>query len=123
MEIWKDFTFEAAHRLSNLPDDHKCSRLHGHSYRLRVTVQGKLEPALGWVLDYAMLKSAVQPTINRLDHYYLNDIPGLENPTAEEIAVWIWVRLVPCLPPCISLTEVRLRETCTAGVVYRGEKV
>jgi len=117
MEIFKEFTFEAAHRLPNLPLEHKCSRLHGHSFHVRVYVKGELDPNLGWVMDFADLKSVVKPVIERLDHYYLNDIEGLENPTSERVAVWIWEQLKPALP---QLSQVEVRETCTAGCVYAG---
>lgn len=118
MEIFKEFTFEAAHRLPNLPAGHKCSRLHGHSFLVRVFVEGELDPRLGWVMDFADLKAVCKPVIERLDHYYLNDIEGLENPTSERIAVWIWGQLKPTLP---ALRRIEVRETCTAGCVYRGE--
>ena len=90
MELWSEFTFEAAHLLPNVPEGHKCRRLHGHSYRARVWVEGDLDPELGWVLDFADLKKAFEPIRKQLDHYYLNEIDGLANPTAENIARWIW---------------------------------
>ncbi len=117
MEIWKQFTFEAAHLLPNVPEDHKCHRLHGHSYSVRVYVEGDLDPQLGWVTDFADIKKAYQPIRQELDHYYLNDIGGLENPTAENIARWIWERLQPRLP---NLSKIEIGETCTSGCVYRG---
>ena len=118
MEIWKEFTFEAAHVLPNVPDGHKCKRLHGHSYRVRIYVAGDLDPKLGWVIDFADIKEAVAPIIEQLDHYYLNDIEGLENSTAEVIAKWIWERLKPGLP---SLSKIEIGETCTSGCVYVGD--
>lgn len=117
MEIWKQFTFEAAHLLPRLPDDHKCKRLHGHSYRVRIYVDDDLDPELGWVIDFDDIRKAFAPILRRLDHYYLNEIEGLENPTAEAIASWIWVRLKPELP---ILSKVELSETCTAGCIYTG---
>ena len=117
VRLYKDFTFEAAHRLPNVPTDHKCARLHGHSYRVRVTVEGPVDPQAGWVMDFADVKAACGPVHDALDHRYLNEIEGLENPTAEEIARWIWRRLKPRLPP---LAEIEVAETCTAGCVYRG---
>ena len=117
MEIWKEFTFEAAHMLPNVPDDHKCKRLHGHSYRVRVVVEGELDPTLGWVVDFASIADAFEPIRLRLDHYYLNEIEGLENPTSEVLAEWIWTRLAPALP---ILSRIEVSETCTAGCVYRG---
>ena len=117
MEIFKDFTFEAAHRLPNVPPEHKCSRLHGHSFRVRVWVSGEIDPHFGWVMDFADIKDACRPVIEQLDHYYLNEIPGLENPTSEHVAGWIWHRLKPVLP---LLSRVEVRETCTAGSAYSG---
>jgi 6-pyruvoyltetrahydropterin/6-carboxytetrahydropterin synthase len=117
MEIYKEFTFEAAHCLPNVPDGHKCKRLHGHSFRVEVHVAGPLHPSLGWVMDFADLKAAVKPVVARLDHYYLNDIPGLENPTSEVIARWLWEQLKPVLP---ELSKVVVKETCTSGSVYCG---
>ena len=118
MEIFKDFTFEAAHRLPNLPEEHKCSRLHGHSFCIVIHVSGDIDPDKGWVMDFADLKAAFKPILDQLDHYYLNDIEGLENPTSEVIAKWVWEKLHPLLP---QLSKIELHETCTAGCVYRGE--
>jgi 6-pyruvoyltetrahydropterin/6-carboxytetrahydropterin synthase len=118
MEIWKEFGFEAAHRLPNVPAGHQCARLHGHSFRVAVHVRGPLDPTLGWVMDFAELKAAWRPLDEALDHRYLNDVPGLENPTSEVLARWIWERLAPALP---GLSQVVVRETCTSGCVYRGE--
>ena len=117
MELFADFSFEAAHRLPNVAPDHKCARLHGHSFRVRVTVTGPVDPAMGWVIDFADVKNAFAPLLARLDHYYLNEIEGLENPTSEVLAVWIWDRLRASLP---MLSAVEVRETCTVGCVYRG---
>lgn len=118
MEIFKEFTFEAAHRLPNLPPEHKCSRLHGHSYRVRIWVNGPVTEPNGWVMDFADIKAACKPVIDELDHRYLNEIEGLENPTSERIAQWLWQRIKPRLP---QLSAVELRETCTAGCRYQGE--
>lgn len=118
MEIFKLFTIEAAHRLPNLPVEHKCFRLHGHSFRIEVHVAGDIDPKLGWVQDFADISRAFQPLFEQLDHRYLNDVPGLENPTSEHLARWIWARLKPVLP---GLSQVIVRETCTAGCSYRGE--
>lgn len=119
MEIFKEFTFESAHRLPNLLESHRCARLHGHSFRVRIHVAGPLDPELGWVLDFADLGAAFQPLHGQLDHNYLNEIPGLENPTSEVLARWIWERLSPKLP---GLSRVVVRETCTSGCVYRGQE-
>ena len=117
MEIFKEFQFEAAHRLPNVPEGHKCARLHGHSFRVELVVAGEIDPTLGWVQDFGDIKGAFQPLYDRLDHHYLNDIEGLENPTSENIAIWIWQQLKPSLP---ALQEVVVRETCTSGCRYRG---
>lgn len=117
MEIFREFTFEAAHRLPHVPEGHKCARLHGHSFRVEIHVRGEVDPELGWVMDFAELKKAFQPLDDQLDHRYLNDVDGLENPTSENLARWIWDRLTDTLP----LSAVQVRETCTSGCVYRGE--
>lgn len=117
MEIFKEFTFEAAHRLPNVPEGHKCARLHGHSFKVRIWVSGELDPRLGWVMDFADIKAAAKPVIARLDHYYLNEIEGLDNPTSEHVARWIWTRLKPSLA---GLRRVEVQETCTAGCSYAG---
>jgi 6-pyruvoyltetrahydropterin/6-carboxytetrahydropterin synthase len=118
VEIFKEFTFEAAHRLPNVPKGHKCERLHGHSYRVAIHLRGPLGAQSGWIVDFAELTRAWQPLHDVLDHYYLNEIEGLENPTSELLARWIWRRLRPTLP---LLCQVVVRETCTSGCVYRGE--
>ena len=118
MRLFKEFSFEAAHLLPNVPPGHKCARLHGHSFQVRVTVDGPVGAETGWVMDFADLKAAFGPVLDALDHRYLNEIRGLENPTSEHLARWIWRALQPSLP---SLVEVELRETCTTGCAYRGE--
>ncbi|GAA0425986.1 6-carboxy-5,6,7,8-tetrahydropterin synthase [Acrocarpospora corrugata] len=118
MEIFREFTFEAAHRLPQVPEGHKCARLHGHSYRLEVRISGAVDPSMGWIMDFGDLKAAVNPVIVQLDHYYLNEVPGLENPTSENLARWVWDRLADALP----LSAIVVRETCTSGCVYRGER-
>ena len=117
MEIFKEFRIEAAHRLPRVPAEHKCARLHGHSFRIGVHVEGPLDPVQGWVLDFADLKRAFAPLHEALDHRYLNEVPGLENPTSEQLAMWIWQRLKPALP---GLSRITVRETCTSGCEYRG---
>ena len=117
MEIFREFTFEAAHRLPQVPEGHKCARLHGHSYRVEIHLRGDVDPVAGWVTDFGDIKAAFQPLRDQLDHYYLNDVPGLENPTSEVLARWIWQRLADVLP----LSAVVIRETCTSGCIYRGE--
>src|SRR5580692_4633765 len=95
MELRKSFQFEAAHLLPRLPKSHKCRRLHGHSFEVEIAVAGPCDPELGWVMDYAEISVAFDPIWKILDHYYLNDVPGLENPTSENIAIWIWRKLKP----------------------------
>lgn len=118
MEIYKSFTFEAAHFLPNVPDDHKCRRLHGHSFEVTVFVAGDIDDDSGWVMDFGDIKNAYEPVFEALDHRFLNEIPGLENPTSEHIARWIWWRLHDQLP---QLSQVEVRETCTSGCIYRGD--
>jgi 6-pyruvoyltetrahydropterin/6-carboxytetrahydropterin synthase len=115
--VFKDFTFEAAHRLPNVPADHKCARLHGHSFTARIVVEGAVGEQSGWVVDFADITAACEPLRLQLDHNYLNELAGLENPTSEVIARWIWERLVGELP---GLCRVTVQETCTAGVDYDG---
>ena len=117
MEIIKSFRFEAAHYLPKLPETHKCRRMHGHSFKFDVHVEGPLDPELGWVMDFGDISRLVKPLVEELDHYLLNEIPGLENPTSEVIAVWIWNRLKPELP---GLSCIVVYETCTARCEYRG---
>src|SRR4051794_20400275 len=118
MEIFKEFTFEAAHRLPNVPPHHKCSRLHGHSFLAALHVRGMVDEQAGWIIDFSEIKDAFQPFYEQLDHHYLNEVDGLQNPTSENVARWIWDRVKPRLP---SLTQVLVKETCTSGCIYRGE--
>ncbi|MCD6049291.1 MAG: 6-carboxytetrahydropterin synthase QueD [Verrucomicrobia bacterium] len=117
MDLRRTFQFEAAHLLPHLPETHKCRRLHGHSFQVEIVVTGEVDPSFGWVMDYADVKAAFKPLWDRLDHYYLNEVKGLENPTSENLAIWIWNELKPRLP---LLSEVVVAETCTAKCVYRG---
>lgn len=118
MEIFKDFTFEAAHRLPNIPEGHKCARLHGHSFRVRIYVGGAVSENSGWIIDFADIKEIVQPVIDELDHQCLNDITRLENPTSENIAIWIWRKIEKSLP---GLCRIIVQENCTSGCVYSGK--
>jgi 6-pyruvoyltetrahydropterin/6-carboxytetrahydropterin synthase len=118
MDIFKEFTFEAAHRLPAVPPGHKCGRLHGHSFRVEVHVHGPVNADIGWVMDFAEIKRAFQPLHDQLDHNYLNEVDGLSNPTSENLAYWIWRRLRPSLP---GLFRVVVQETCTSGCAYCGE--
>ncbi len=118
MDIFKTFSLECAHRLPNVPEGHKCARLHGHSFRVEVHVAGPVGDRSGWVMDFADVKDAFAPVFERLDHRCLNDIPGLENPTSENLARWIWQALKPQLE---QLSRIVVHETCTSGCVYRGD--
>ena len=117
MDISKTFRIEAAHRLPHVPPGHKCARLHGHSFAIEVHVDGPVDPTLGWVMDFADLKLAFAPLFDALDHRCLNDVPGLENPTSENLARWVWERLQPRLP---LLHHVVVHETCTSACRYDG---
>jgi 6-pyruvoyltetrahydropterin/6-carboxytetrahydropterin synthase len=117
VELVKDFRFEAAHYLPNVPEGHKCRRMHGHSFRGEVAVRGPVDPRTGWLIDFADLKRAIDPVVGRLDHYLLNEVDGLQNPTSEQIAVWIWERIAPALP---QLYRVTIEETCTTRCHYFG---
>jgi 6-pyruvoyltetrahydropterin/6-carboxytetrahydropterin synthase len=117
MDIFKIFRIEAAHRLPNVAAGHKCARLHGHSFAIELVVSGEVGEESGWVMDFGDVKAAFQPLYDQLDHHYLNDIDGLENPTSERLAAWIWERLKPALP---SLSTVVVHETCTSGCRYSG---
>jgi len=118
MEIYKAFAIEAAHWLPNVPAGHKCGRLHGHSFHIEVHVRGPLDKHLGWVVDFADIKAAFSRIEDRIDHRCLNEVEGLENPTSEHLARWIWRELLPALP---ALSKVVVRETCTSGCIYPGE--
>lgn len=118
VRLVRSFPFEAAHWLPTFPDGHKCRRLHGHSFKIEIAVEGDVDPGKGYLIDYGDLKTAFEPLLARLDHYCLNDVPGLENPTSEELARWIWMRLHEKLP---GLALVIVHETCTSRCEYRGE--
>lgn len=118
MQIFKEFSIEAAHRLPNVPEGHKCARLHGHSFQISIYIEGSVDPHTGWIMDFSDIKAAFKPIYETLDHHYLNDIAGLENPTSENLARFIWQKLKPSLPP---LSKIIIRETCTSGCVYVGD--
>lgn len=117
-EIVRHFRFEAAHRLPNVPEGHKCARLHGHSFRVTLTVGGEVDPTLGWIVDFAELDDAWKRLHDVLDHRYLNEIPGLENPTSELLCRWIYDRVE--LPAAARLVSVTVHETCTAATTFWG---
>jgi 6-pyruvoyltetrahydropterin/6-carboxytetrahydropterin synthase len=118
MEIYKEFSFDSAHFLPNVPQGHKCRNMHGHTYKLKVYIKGTPDPKFGWIMDFKELKDVVNRVIDQLDHKLINDIPGLENPTAEYITMWIWQQIKPLLP---LLSRIELHETPTTGVIYAGE--
>lgn len=117
MLIFKKFTFDSAHSLPHVPDGHKCKNVHGHTYLLTVSIEGELDDKFGWVMDFADLKTIMKPVMDQIDHKYLNDVSGLENPTCEILAKWIWDAVVDDLP---GLKRIELYETPTSGAVYEG---
>jgi len=119
MEVFKSFALEAAHRLPNVPDDHPCARVHGHSFVIELWVRGSVGGRSGWVIDFADIMEAFRPLNEQLDHRLLNDIDGLSNPTSENLAIWIWGRVSTSLR---GLSKVVVRETATSGCVYRGPR-
>lgn len=118
MQIFKEFSIEAAHHLPNVPEGHKCARLHGHSFQVAIYIEGPVDAHSGWIMDFADLKTAFNPIYQMLDHHYLNEIPGLENPTSENLARFIWQKLKPSLP---LLNKIVIKETCTSGCEYSGD--
>lgn len=117
MIIYKEFSFDSAHYLSQVPEGHKCGRLHGHTYHLKVFLEGTIQSPSGWVVDFNDLKAVVKPILEEVDHALLNDISGLENPTSELFAVWLWDKMKPLLP---QLKRIELQETPSSGVIYEG---
>lgn len=117
VELIKEYRFEAAHRLPQVPPGHKCARLHGHSFKFEVHVVGVVDERTGWFIDYGDLDEVIIPVVNRLDHYYLNEVEGLENPTSEWLARWLFDRIKPNLA---QLAAITLFETCDARCIYRG---
>ena len=118
VRLTKDFQFEAAQTLPKVPAGHKCGRMHGHSFKVEISVEGQVDPATGWVYDHAEISRAMKPLLVQLDHSYLNEIEGLENPTIENMAAWFWEKLAAACP---GLCEIVIHETPTARCVYRGD--
>ena len=118
MNISAVASFESARYFPHLPETHEGRRFHGNTFRVQIVVTGPIDPETGWVIDFSAVKQAFEPVRQKLDHRLLNEIPGLENPTSEIVAAWIWKKLKPRLP---LLTEIVVAETCTARAVYRGE--
>jgi len=117
ISLSKIFRFEAAHFLPAAPVGHPCRRLHGHSYRIEVCVGGEPGPETGWVVDYGEISASVRPLLEALDHNLLNSVAGLENPTSELLAAWVWERLSPALP---GLRRISVLETCQTRCDYEG---
>lgn len=117
MDAYCEFSIAAGRRLTGVPPEHPCARVHGHTFRVRLTVSGPVDPHTGFVMDFAEVQRAFAPVYEALDHRFLNDIPGLENPTSEQLAAWIWNRLSPQLP---GMSAVEITETGASGVIYRG---
>ena len=119
MEIFKTFTLESAHRLPNVPAGHKCARVHGHSFRVELHVSGPVDPHLGWVMDFAEISSRRSSRcFSGSTIATSTTCPGLENPTSENLARYIWRELKPALP---LLARVVVHETCTSGASCTGE--
>ncbi len=118
MTIYKQFTFDAAHFLPQVPEGHKCRQLHGHTYHLTIYISGPIAADTGWVIDFSEVKATCKPLIDRLDHALLNEVAGLENPTAENVARWLWKQIKIKLP---GLQKIELKETPTSGVIYEGD--
>ncbi len=116
-ELWRTFSFDAAHYLPQVPPGHKCGGMHGHTYTVEVRLRGEVDPVTGWVCDFGDIKEAFRPLESELDHKVLNDVPGLGNPTSELLAQWIWDRMIQTVP---SLFSISVSETQNSGVVYRG---
>jgi 6-pyruvoyltetrahydropterin/6-carboxytetrahydropterin synthase len=118
VELTKDYRFEAAHHLPCVPEGHKCSRIHGHSYRVEISVSGPVDPQTGWLIDFGVIDDAWAVLFARLDHQNLNEVPGLENSTCENIAIYLWRELRPHIAP---LSAVTVWETYDSKCVYRGD--
>lgn len=117
MIIYKKFSFDSAHYLPHVPEDHKCGRMHGHTYTLTVFFEGEPDPHMGWLVDFSEVKAVISPLVKSIDHKLLNEIPGLENPTSEVIAAWFWHQIKPKMP---LLKRIELNETPSTGVIYEG---
>jgi len=118
VRLTHEFRFEAAHRLPKVPPGHKCQRLHGHSFKIEVTVHGPVNPETGWFIDFGVLQDEWKKIYDIVDHNYLNDVPGLENPTSEILAHWLWTQMKPSVP---SLSKITVFETCDARCEYEGD--
>jgi 6-pyruvoyltetrahydropterin/6-carboxytetrahydropterin synthase len=118
VRLVREYRFEAAHRLPNVPEGHKCQRLHGHSFKIEIGIAGPVDDKTGWFIDFGDLDTIWSPIHDALDHRYLNDVPGLENPTSEILSRWLWERIKPALPQLVRITVF---ETCDARCEYEGD--
>jgi 6-pyruvoyltetrahydropterin/6-carboxytetrahydropterin synthase len=118
MNVYKTFSIEAARSLPNLPDGHPCRNVHGHSFKITITVCGEVDEHTGFVLDFSSIDAAFKPIHDQIDHTYLNKIDGLDNPSSENLCKWIWAELIPSLP---GLSQIEIKETDSTGCIYKGE--
>ena len=118
MEVYKTFAIESARSLPKLPDEHPCSKVHGHSFKITLTVEGEIDQTTGFVMDFSDIDSAFRPIHEIIDHAYLNDIEGLSNPTSENICIWIWNKIESSIP---NICEIKIKETDSTGCKYKGE--
>ena len=117
MNVYKTFSIEAARSLPNLPDGHPCKNVHGHSFKITITVCGEVDEHTGFVLDFSNIDAAFKPIHDQIDHTYLNKIDGLNNPSSENLCKWIWAELIPSLP---GLSQIEIKETDSTGCIYKG---
>ena len=119
MNVYKTFSIEAARSLPNLADGHPCKNVHGHSFKITNTENGLVDSNSGFVMDFEDIDTAFKPIQNQIDHAYLNDIAGLDNPSSENLCIWIWGKLQASLP---ELSQIEIKETNYTGCIYRGEE-
>jgi 6-pyruvoyltetrahydropterin/6-carboxytetrahydropterin synthase len=117
VELTKEYRFEAAHSLPRVPAGHKCARLHGHSYKVELQVTGPVDEATGWLFDFQVIDDAWAELHALFDHRTLNDVPGLENSTCENIAVYVWRAVRKHVP---QLSAVTIWEMSDGRCTYRG---
>ena len=118
MELFVKFDFAASRSLTKLPKEHPCSRVHGHTFEVQITLVGEVDPSTGFMVDFSLVEEKLDNVKAIVDHRYLNDINGLENPTTEILAQWLWQNLSRDLT---TLTEIRVKEHYSRGVIYRGD--
>jgi 6-pyruvoyltetrahydropterin/6-carboxytetrahydropterin synthase len=117
MDVYKTFSIEAARSLPNLAEGHPCKNVHGHSFKITITVSGEINEHTGFVMDFGDIDVAFKPIHEQIDHTYLNKIDGLENPSSENLCKWIWEQLHPSLP---GLSQIEIKETDSTGCIYKG---